>query len=104
MGFISKTIVNLPQIYGSVWTKELILDRVCGEFVEISSTLTFEQIIRDFQILSPYPKITEVSEFKMVDNTVVESEFNNRVRVEPWPSLAPNNSSPVSIDDEFDNP
>ncbi|MDJ0660431.1 MAG: hypothetical protein QNJ42_13230 [Crocosphaera sp.] len=102
VGFISKN-TRASEISGSIWTKELILNRVCGKEINLSSTLTFEQIIRDFQILSPYPKITEVSEFKMVDNTVVESEFDNRVRVEPWPSLAPDNSFPVSIDDEFDN-
>ncbi|MDJ0729864.1 MAG: hypothetical protein QNJ33_07715 [Crocosphaera sp.] len=90
-------------ISGSIWTKELISDRDCGKDIELYATLTFKQIVRDFQILSPYPKITEVSKFSNVNDTVIKSESGSRVRFDPFSSLAPN-SIPVFIDDELGNP
>ncbi len=99
VGFAKKTAVNLPEISGSIWTKELVSDRICGDNIKLYQTLTFEKIIRDFQILSPYPKITEISEFKRVDETVIESESNSRIPIEPPPMFA--ESIPLFIDEEF---
>ncbi len=102
VGFTSRN-KKYPEVSGAIWTKELVSERNCGDYVKVSATLTFEQIIRDFQIISPYAKITEVSEFRMVTNTVIESESDSRIRVDPFSSLGPNNM-PVFIDDDFDNP
>ncbi len=101
VGFIKESEnIKRPKVIGSIWTKGLIDDRVCGKDIEIQASLTLENIIRDFQIINSYPQITGFSEFKPVDSKIIDNQLDirNQDRLLPDFTL---DSLPVFIDEEF---
>ena len=100
VGFQGTNNRNLPKISGSVWIQELILDEICGKRVKFFQQLTWNKVSGDFQFLSPYPVITEISQLKTVDNSVTQ-EFSPKPPIEPFP-LPEENHPIIYIEEEFD--
>lgn len=103
VGFIKKSnSIQNSKVIGAIWTKELISDGECGKRIKLLATLTLEQIIQDLQIISPYPKITEFSEFKPVNGKIVEAQLeltNPDIILPDFRS----DSIPVFIDEKFNS-
>ncbi|MGK7887592.1 MAG: hypothetical protein AB4057_23560, partial [Crocosphaera sp.] len=101
VGFIKQSNnVNNPIVIGSIWTKQLLYDLSCGKKIRLFTKLNLEQIIRDFQIINPYPQITGFSGFKPVDGKIIDKELEIRNQDNLLPDFNPGNI-PIFIDEQF---
>ena len=100
VGFMRDRGQVSPTITGSIWIKRLIIDNTCGQKINIFQSIEWDKLPVDFRVVSPYPRIIELSIFKTVDSSTVDSYKFVEPPMEPQPP-APENMKPFFLDNNY---
>ena len=101
VGFQRNRRREFAEIRGSIWTKKLGIKDSCEETVNIFQSIERSKLPLDFQVFSRYPRIIELSKFKTVDSSIIDSYNFVKPPIELPPPI-PENNKPFFIDDNYE--